>query len=283
MIRSNYHIHSDYCDGKNSLEEMLKASIGAGFTSMGFSSHVPVPFMNDSAMNEDKIQNYFQEVLHLKEKYSEVIEVYCGLEIDYFIDRKDIAAFSKAIIPQLDYFILSIHNLGSSYVEEPYFIDYYPENFGQGIEQYYHGDSRKFVIDYYQAIGDMALMYKPNILGHFDLIRKFNQNNRFFNDQEDWYKEAVCQCLDRISESRVIMEINTGAYLRVEGVGRYPADWIVPEMFKRDIPVTINGDSHSIEGINTKFDETEALLIVNGYKEYWALNKGHWEPKPLGI
>ena len=43
MVHSNYHIHSNYCDGKNSLEEMVQAAIQEGLTSIGFTGHAPLP------------------------------------------------------------------------------------------------------------------------------------------------------------------------------------------------------------------------------------------------
>ena len=39
MIRQNLHTHCTYCDGKNTLEEMVLAAIDKGFSSLGFSSH----------------------------------------------------------------------------------------------------------------------------------------------------------------------------------------------------------------------------------------------------
>jgi histidinol-phosphatase (PHP family) len=42
-IKSSYHVHSSYCDGKNSLEEMALSAIAKNFTHLGFSSHAPVP------------------------------------------------------------------------------------------------------------------------------------------------------------------------------------------------------------------------------------------------
>ncbi|PKM52739.1 MAG: hypothetical protein CVV00_15900 [Firmicutes bacterium HGW-Firmicutes-5] len=79
------------------------------------------------------------------------------------------------------------------------------------------------------------------------------------------------------------MEINTGANMRVPGVGRYPSDWIIPEMKKRNIPITIGGDSHSVAGIIYEYNLAEAYLEQCGYHEYWVLKKGRWEAQPLGV
>ena len=36
MRWSNYHVHSVFCDGKNTLKEMAQAAEEAGITSLGF-------------------------------------------------------------------------------------------------------------------------------------------------------------------------------------------------------------------------------------------------------
>lgn len=282
MIPINYHIHSTYCDGKNTLEEMVQAAIKKGLISIGITSHMTLPFENDWSLRKEKLQDYFDEIDALKVKYADEIEIYKSLEIDYFMDRKGISRASEKVLSKLDYVLMSIHSLGSTRVQKLYHIDESPENFKTGIEKYYDGNVKAFVCDYYESIGEMAMKYRPDIIGHLDLIKKNNNGNLFFNDQEAWYQEAVCNCLDRILESGSIVEINTGANMRAPGVGRYPSDWIVPKMKKRNIPITICGDSHSVAGIANGYEEAKKYLLDCGYKEYWRLKEGSWEPCLFG-
>ncbi|KNZ42695.1 histidinol-phosphatase [Acetobacterium bakii] len=282
MIRSNYHIHSNYCDGKNSLEDMVLAGINAGFISMGLSSHMSLPFKNDWTMKEDDLEKYLFELSYLKKKYASFIELYYGLEIDYFLDRKDISIFSKKNMLKLDYTIMSIHSIGSTFSDKVSYIDESQDDFLRAIRKFYDNSPKKFIQNYYDGIANMVITFKPDILGHLDLIKKYNQSNAIFDDQEKWYRKSVIECLEVVKESGIMVEINTGANLRVPGVGRYPSDWIIPELFKRKIPITVSGDSHSIEGISYDFEETEAFLMDCGYKEYGMLIKGQWEMQPLG-
>lgn len=283
MLLANYHVHSDYCDGKNTLEEMVVAGIAAGLTSMGLASHLPLPFANDWTMKAENLDSYLQAVRHLKNKYAKEIELYCGLEIDYFIDRQDISELGKQILPELDYVIMSVHTMGNTRGNVVNYIDESPTDFDLGIAKYYHGNPRTFIEAYYQGIAELAEKFEPDILGHIDLIKKYNQDNRFFNEQEAWYQEAVKHCLDRIAQTKTRMEINTGANLRIPGVGRYPSDWMIPEMRKRNIPITFGGDSHTVDGITFEYDEAEAFIKKCGYKEYWILKRGRWEAQPLGV
>lgn len=283
MLLANYHVHSDYCDGKNTLEEMVQAGIAVGLTSLGLSSHFPLPFSNDWTMKQEKLENYLDDVKKLKEKYASAIELYCGMEIDYFVDRQDISDLAKTVLSRLDYTIMSIHTMGKTTGDCVFYIDESRQNFEQGIQEYYYGDNQAFIKDYYQGIETMVKRFEPDILGHIDLIKKYNRNNYFFNEKEHWYQETVCSCLDGIAETQTRMEINTGANMRVPGVGRYPSDWMIPEMRKRDIPITIGGDSHCVEGIVYEYNQAEVYLAECGYHEYWILKKGQWEAQPLGV
>ena len=38
-MKQNLHTHTLYCDGKDSVEEMVRAAIDKGFTTLGFSGH----------------------------------------------------------------------------------------------------------------------------------------------------------------------------------------------------------------------------------------------------
>lgn len=282
MIQVNYHIHSNYCDGVDPLDKMVQAAINEGLISIGLTSHMTLPFDNHWSIESEKINNYFATIDKLKEKYRDQIEIYKSMEIDYFMDQGKVTEASVEVMKKLDYVLMSIHSLGSIEGETLYHIDESPENFQAGIDKYYDGNIQCFVFQYYKSIGDMVEKYHPDIVGHLDLIKKNNYQNRFFDEKENWYREAVFTCLDRISQTDSMIEINTGANMRYPGVGRYPSDWMIPEMKKRNIPITIGGDSHSVAGIINEYQEAENFLIESGYREYGIIREGRWETCQFG-
>ena len=243
----------------------------------GLSSHMSIPFENKVSIVPEEIDNYLASIDKLKVEYKDVIKIYKSLEIDYLMDRQAISQASKEVMEKLDYVIMSIHLMGSISKNEPYYIDKSPEDFQTGIEKLYGGDIKAFIKDYYRSIALMVKTYKPDIVGHLDLIKKFNGNNVLFNDGEEWYRYAVCNCLDQIAETNSMIEINTGANIRRPGVGRYPSDWIIPEMKKRSIPITIGADSHSTGGIAAEYQEAEDYLLKCGYDTYQIFKNGGWE------
>ena len=50
---------------------------------------------------------------------------------------------------------------------------------------------------------------KPDIIGHLDLIRKYNLNKEYFTENEDWYINKIYEVIDIIEKSGCIVEINT--------------------------------------------------------------------------
>lgn len=281
MLHSNFHIHSTFCDGKNTLEEMVQAAIDAGLTDIGFTSHQPLPYPNDFAMRETDAAAYIEEVKRLQAAYAGQIAISLGMEIDWFIAQADIGQPAKECLPELDFFIGSIHTVGQMQDGVMADIDYTEDIFRRGIQDCYGGDATQFVKAYYHAMGTMAEKLAPDIIGHIDLIKKNNPDNRIFDDTADWYQEAVCTCLDRIAQTDCIVEVNTGGMIRYGERCRYPSDFILKEVKKRGIPITVNGDSHSVEAIAYAYDAMEALIRAMGFEQVMLFKKGVWVPEDL--
>ena len=83
--KQNLHTHSLFCDGKNSLEDMVTEAINQGFTSIGFSSHAYTAFPFD----ECGIKSKEKEKLYL-DTISSLIELYLSNIVSY--SRSDIKA-----------------------------------------------------------------------------------------------------------------------------------------------------------------------------------------------
>ena len=87
LNKQNLHVHSNYADGKNSLEELIVEAIDKGFDSIGFSEHSYMPFSSyPYQMNVEGTEVYKKEVASLKLKYKDKIGVYCGMEFEYYSD-----------------------------------------------------------------------------------------------------------------------------------------------------------------------------------------------------
>ena len=81
---SNLHTHTDFCDGADSAEAMVKRAVSMGYKSLGFSGHSYAPFDVPNCMTEQGTGEYVSEILRLREKYRDKIQIYLGVEEDAF-------------------------------------------------------------------------------------------------------------------------------------------------------------------------------------------------------
>lgn len=275
MHLTNLHTHTVYCDGKNTTEEMIQEAIKNNFYSIGISSHGPVNFITDWNIQKHKVEKYIAEVMFLKEKYKDKIDVFLGMELDY-IPGVGFDGFTQELIKRLDYYVGSVHFMGMFCDKSMWTVDYKLEELIKGVNENFNGDLKYALEVYYNLISEMAEKFQPPIIGHLDLIKKFNNNNILFNEGEEWYISIVDKCLNSIKKTKCVIEINTGGISRGYSKEQYPSTFILKMIMEKDMPITINSDAHSIEGINCKFAEMYELVKSIGFGNISCMTKNGW-------
>lgn len=273
---TNYHTHSMFCDGKMMPEDYVKSAIKKGFRALGFSGHAPVNFELSWTMDEDFPREYIENILYLKEKYKDVIQIYLGLETNYYPGCKDYRS-----IPGIEYTIGAVHFIYDSSMERAFAYDGTREEFQEGLDVVFKGNIRPMVETYYNMLVEMIENQTPDILGHLDVLKKNNAGNFFFDESEPWYKSLVEKTMIRIKEHNIIAEINTGGISRGYTTEMYPSSWIISLMREMDIPVILNSDAHHPDWIDTYYAEAKKILASAGYKTQRILLDGKWQDVPL--
>lgn len=274
MIKANFHTHTVFCDGLNSAEDCVLAAINKRMSAIGFSSHVPVPIVSKWNMPASKTQNYFAEIKRLKEKYANQIEIYAGFEMDYLItaDKNLI----HECINQADYTIGSVHYLYAANHKKYYTVDGSVSAVATTYQELANGNGKLFVTSYYHELLRIIREFKPNIIGHLDVIKKQNRQNCYFDETEKWYIDLTTQVLAEIAAQGMIVEVNTGGRLRGSITDNYPSDWILKECLARKIPIIISSDAHQAEDIDGFFTETTEQLKGLGFTHQKTLRAGEW-------
>lgn len=280
MHLTNLHTHTVYCDGMCTAEEMIQAAIKCKFQSIGISTHGPVPFFTDWNIKECNIEKYIEEITLLKEKYRDQIDIFLGMELDY-IPGIGFDESALSVMNRLDYYIGSVHFLGKSVSGSMWTVDYTVEGLISGIKENFNGNIRHAVETYYSLVSDMAVRYQPPVIGHIDLIKKLNKNNLLFDENEEWYITAAEKCLDAIKNTKSIIEINTGGISRNYTLEQYPSTFILKMARRKNIPVMINSDAHTAEGINCKFEEMYNLVKALGFRRLSFLTKEGWSEQEI--
>ncbi len=274
MFKTNYHSHSEFCDGTGKLEDYVKSAISRGFDVFGFSGHAPLPFENDWTMPKSVLQDYLNETKRLKSAYKNIIDLKIGLEIDFVESKMGPSdQFYKEL--QLDFIIGSIHVLPDIITGEYLGVEYTKSEMEQLINDTYNGDAKPLVKEYYKLIRNMSKKGGFEILGHLDVVKKTNINSIYFDETEKWYKDEIELTLECIAESDQILEINTGKVLN-DPTRIYPSPWIIKIARKYNIPVMLNSDAHRPDRIDNYFDEAKKIILNAGYTELMVLKEDRW-------
>lgn len=259
MFKSNCHTHTVYCDGKNTAREMIEAAMEKGFVSLGFSGHSPMTMGNDWMMTAEKSKLYAEEIRQLKKEYAGKIDILCGIELDSYFEGVNPDDF--------DFVIGSVHQLRKNGVA--YDVDESAEVLKKAVDEFFDGSFNEMSRCYYNALADFIIGTKVDVVGHIDLITKFNLDTVLFDESDCEYRKIVFDAIDRILSAKpdVLFEVNTGAMYRVGKKKPYPADFIIRYIFEKGGKITLTSDSHNTESIDFAFDESIAVIKSCGFKE----------------
>lgn len=246
MMRTDYHIHTTFSDGKAAPEDYISAALAAGISEIGFSEHLSLFRQNQTwCMDPSNVPAYL-EYLHDLKIRSEKVIIKSALEIDYFEGKeKEIALFLDKY--DLDYRIGSVHYLGERTV------DLGPEFYeGKNVDALYES--------YFETVAKAVASGLFDIIGHCDLIRIYGHKPSY--DPEPLYRMVA----ETMKKNDVAFELNTN------GRNRPLADFYPDRRFlhifrENNIAVCINSDAHFPARVGQYFDEARDLLRSAGYTE----------------
>lgn len=264
---SNLHSHSLFSDGKNSIEEMTKAAIQAGLKTLAFTDHSPIFIDSDCNMDINQFPAYLAEIERCRQLYPQ-ITLLKSLEIDYV---QESVLLPAEIRSQLDFSLASLHFLLKE--GEYLMIDYSSSYFKEQLFPRYDYNIVKLATAAAQAQCELLQNYHPHLLGHIDLFTKFNQQNPLFDEEASAWKKPIFELLDYAKELGTIIEINTGAISRGYKQTPYPHPSFIEFCAKNEIPMTLNGDSHAIEGLTTAYNDAVTIAKNCGIRQLWSVKK----------
>lgn len=248
MIYSNFHTHTSFCDGKDSPEELVQQALKLGCKALGFSGHSYVPF-DDCCMSLEATRAYKEEIRRLKEKYKGQIKILMGVEQDIF---------SPLGTEDYDYVIGSVHYIlkNGEYLS----VDESRERQLEIVRDYYSGDFYAFIQDYYSLVSQVYEKTHCDIIGHFDLVTKFNEAKQLFDTADPRYRSAALSALEKLIDSPAAFEVNTGAIARGYRSEPYPEKFILDRLKAAGKPLVISSDCHSKPQLLFGFSEYAQCL-----------------------
>ena len=266
-LKCNYHTHTNYSDGKNSPEEMIKKAIEIGFTRLGFSEHSSCCIYNGERLNYDA---YFDEMFALKEKYKNQIEIYVGIEQDTYASKYD---------KRSEYIIGSLHHLGKEY--DYMAIDKSKAYTEEYVSKFFDNDFYKYAKAYYESESEVVKKTNPNVIGHFDLLTKFNEGYNEFSEEDPRYLDYAFQSMDALIEYNIPFEMNTGAIARGYRKTPYMNPILMKHLFEKGGEIVISSDCHNMDYLDCEFDTCVEIAKSVGFKYTNILTKDGWIGIPL--
>lgn len=276
----NFHTHTRHCDGRGEAREFAEAAVRKGMPRLGFSGHNVVPFPAAWTMPAEDLPSYLADVREVKRDWSGRLEVFLGMEVDY------IPGVSSPADPSLrglglDYVIGSVHFVEPADGAWDWTVDGADGEFEKGVAVCFGGSVRRLVEAYFGRVGEMAAASRPDIVGHFDIVKKNNRDGRFFSEEEPWYRAAALGALETVAAAGSILEINTGGIVRNTSGALFPSPFLLREALRLEIPVMVTADAHRPEHLDGHFRETAALLRELGFRSQRQLTSRGWIDQDL--
>lgn len=261
MRFSDFHVHTSYCDGKNTPKDMVMAAIDKNLSSLGLLCHSYLPFDEGYCIRPDKINAFKNEINSLKEQYKDKINIFCGVEADYF---------SSDSYEGFDYKIGSVHFVKKDGLFLP--IDISKEITAEIIEKHYGKNPFALCRDYFSNVIKCVEKFRPDIIGHFDLISKSNSGNAFFDEKDSRYTRLWKEAVDTLLKYRIPFELNTGAVFAGYKTTPYPSMDILSYILTNGGQIVLSSDSHTRTSIAFAFEKYQKELSSAGFSVFNPAN-----------
>ncbi len=269
---SNAHTHTTYCDGRSTITEQLRAAERLGFVSLGFSGHAMQGFDWEYCMSVEGQAAYTAELRAIQAEFAcrpGALKLYVGLEQDALVPAQEKAKNRTTF----DYIIGSTHYfhepLEGAYVA----VDGSRELLKRCVDQRFGGDPQAIAAAYYALHGSAVENDRPDIVGHFDLVRKYAAFLGL-NTGSAAYRDAALSALERARRGCAVLEVNTGGIARGYEAEAFPAPFLLAAWRDMDGEVTLTSDCHDARYLDCAFDETAALLKATGFRRLLRLGTG---------
>lgn len=262
-ILADCHLHSHHSgDSETPMEDMIKKALEAGLRTLCFTEHNDFDFPDTPegpgaafTLNTD---SYLYELLQLKEKYADRIQLLFGVELGLQpqVFRQN-AVYANCY--DFDFIIGSAHVCRGM---DPY----YPAFFeGRCEEEAYR--------EYFESIyRNIRRFQNFDVCGHLDYVVRYGPNK----DREysyDRYRDIFDKILTFLIDEGKGLEVNTGGVK--SGLAELHPCTDILKRYRQlgGELVTVGSDAHTPNHIGAYFDRAAAILKDCGFGYYCIYEK----------
>jgi histidinol-phosphatase (PHP family) len=265
----------EFCDhAHGSLREAVEAAVAFGYHTYGLAEHAArtearflYPEELELGWDIGKIQAdfdaYARTARNLSEEFADRITILCGFEADNI----PADSFGKRVHDFRERYAFDFVVASNHYVDE-ILIDGHESSFERALARY--GALEPLVLRYYESLAEMVDALKPEVVGHFDVIRK--RALPYGDCDTPAIRRAAEGALETVRAHQCILDLNTGGYRK--GLGTpFPAPWAVQKAHDMGIPFCFGDDSHAPDQVGAGIERAREYLLENGVRSITALKR----------
>lgn len=263
-----------YCNhAEDQLEEIIKQYISLGFKTVGITEHIPPSehrflYPDEIELNltvqdlYNRFASYIHEMGELKQIYKDRITIYTGMETETVTAyQTHVPALIKEFKP--DYIVGSVHHV------DDICFDYSQEKYDRLTHQV--GGLIPLYCKYFDLQFEMLQVLKPFVVGHFDLIRIYDDNYKETLKNPE-IEKRIDRNLDLIKSLNLVMDYNLRPLVKGKNEP-YITESILNKAFDIGIQVVPGDDSHSIAQVGLNVDRAITTLEQKGFNTRWPVPK----------
>ena len=236
---------------------------------MGITEHMP--FSSDELLYPEekeagfdvqetyrRFAGYISKCRKLQKKYSSSIKIYVGFETEMFSGSEP---FIKKLIQkfQPDYIVGSLHHVKDICINES------KQQYDEAAQAV--GGLEALYCEYFDQQYEMIQALKPDVVGHFDLIRIFDPNYHI-QLKKPVVQKRIKRNLKLIKNLDLIIDFNLRA-LHAGASEPYPSRSILLQALDLGIAVVPGDDSHGVETVGLHVKKGIKILQDLGFDIQW--------------
>ena len=269
----------EFCDhAVGKLRDVIQAAVDGGLVVFGVSEHAPRTephLLYDKEVEMgwtvqtivDMFDAYDAKLPALIAEFADRITVLRGFEAEVVPGATWLDDMQTIRARGYEFVVGSVHHLHEISLDGPdeLFVEILSKS--DGLEN--------AAIAYYEAVADMIERFRPEVVGHLDLIRK--NGHRHGDCATPTIRKAAMRALDAAADTGAILDLNVAAYTK--GLPTpYPDVWLVEAAQQRGVPFCFGDDSHGPEQVGRAIDQGRAYLLDCGVTTITTLDRQDGQP-----
>lgn len=253
-MKADFHMHTRFSsDSEAEPEAMVKAAIALGLETICFTDHQDQDYPGGENEFQIDIEEYFEEMRRLREKYKDRLDIRIGVEMGL---QPHLGQYTHEFVSRypFDFVIGSVHTIDK---KDPY----YGEMFKNRT------DEEAYSQTFEETLKDIQNTTDFDVLGHLDYVVRYGRHQaRDYSYVR--YADRIDRILRALIENGKGLEVNTAGLKYGLGFA-HPHPEVLKQYKKLGGEIlTIGADGHKPEHIAYGYDKINTLLTECGFQYY---------------